>query len=467
MSKIPPVDETLRQAVLEPFLSKFSHKLVLATVQEETTRLRQRLVKNKSSGNGKRSDFLEEIASKSVKNIVKKIEPSLKRVVNATGIILHTGLGRAPLPEAAKENLIKVAEGYCNLEFDLESGKRGSRTSHVEELLCFLTGAEAACVVNNNAAAVLLALNTLSFGKEAIVSRGQLIEIGGSFRIPEVMEKSGARMVEVGTTNKTHFQDYEKAITKSSGLICVVHPSNFRVKGFTSEVALADLVKLSRKHKIPILQDLGGGVLFDLQDYNLPYEPVVRESVERGVDVVTFSGDKVLGGPQSGIIVGKKGAVEAIKQNPLMRALRCDKLIYAALEPTLKLYLKEKRAFKRNRVLQMMLEPIESLQGRAKKLEKKLRKISDGNCQIEVKESFAQIGSGALPLAEIPSIAVCLRSESMPVNSLAQKFRNNDPAIIGYVRNDTLFFDLRTVLKDEDRLLLSAFKNLLAEVPPG
>ncbi|MFQ5676873.1 MAG: L-seryl-tRNA(Sec) selenium transferase, partial [bacterium] len=387
--------------------------------------------------------------------------PSLQRAINGTGIILHTGLGRAPLSTDAKENLLQVAEGYCNLELDLQTGKRGNRNSHVEELLCHLTGAEAACVVNNNAAAVLLALNTLCFGKEAIVSRGQLIEIGGSFRIPEVMEKSGAVMVEVGTTNKTHLKDYEKAICGQTGLLCLVHPSNFRVQGFTAEVSHADVVKLAARYDIPVLQDLGGGILVDLRDFGLPYEPVVQESVKSGLDVITFSGDKVLGGPQSGILVGKKTYIDEIKRNPLMRALRCDKLIYAALEATLRLFLQRGELASRNLVFKLLLMSVDELQKRAETLKKKLSEAVK-NTTIAIEDTRVEIGSGALPLEELPSKAISLRSRTIPTEILAQKFRTHTPPVIGYIREDRLFFDLRTVLANEDEVLLASCQKILA-----
>jgi L-seryl-tRNA(Ser) seleniumtransferase len=410
-----------------------------------------------------RQAIFDEIVEQSVENIQNKLLPRLKKVINATGIILHTGLGRAPLPEEAQNNMRKIAEGYCNLEIDLESGQRGDRTKHVEDLLCQLTGAEAAGVVNNNAAAVLLALNTLCFGKEAVISRGQLIEIGGSFRIPEVMEKSGARMVEVGTTNKTHLRDYEKALSANTGLILTVHPSNYRVKGFTQEVNMEELVELGKKYHVAVMQDLGGGVLFDLRTYNLPYEPVARESIEMGVDVVTFSGDKVLGGPQSGIIIGKKKYLNAIKSNPLMRALRCDKLTYAMLEPTLKLYLSERDLVKQNRVLNMLLEPLEILGKRAQNITKKLAAEVKRNCEIKLEDTTIQIGSGALPLEELPSKAISLKSKIIPTEILAKRFRLHEPPIIGYIREDRLFFDFRTIFKEEEEILFHAIEEIIGK----
>lgn len=460
LSQIPQVDEILRHSELQSFIAKLSHEFVLQNVQKVTEQYRAELLAKDSSNNFSRASITKQILSRSLSRIQNFLRPSLQRAINGTGIILHTGLGRAPLITGAKENLAKVAAGYSNLEIDLESGKRGKRNSHVEELLCYLAGAEAACIVNNNAAAVLLTLNTLSFGKEAIISRGQLVEIGGSFRIPDVMEKSGTKMVEVGTTNKTHLKDYEKAISDNTGVICVVHPSNFRVKGFTNEVSLPDLVSLGEKHNIPVVYDLGGGVLVDLRKYDLPYEPVVSDSVTFGVDVVTFSGDKVLGGPQAGILVGKKKFIDKIKSNPLMRALRCDKLIYAALEPTLRLYLNEDDLLKENCVLKMLLEPMENLNRKAKKLSNKLDRIKT-SCQFKIEDTSIEIGSGAMPLEEFPSKAISLQIESIPVETLAKRFRSYSPPIIGYIRDNRLFFDLRTIFEDEHAIFFEACQQIL------
>lgn len=461
LSKIPPVNQILDDAKIRRCMEKYSRGFVLSLIQEETQRYKEKLL-IENVGDISRDFIQEELVSKILTRLQKITSPSLKKVINATGIILHTGLGRAPLNEEARENLMNISEGYCSLEVDLESGNRGNRNAHVESLICQLTGAEAACVVNNNAAAVLLTLNTLCFGREAIISRGELIEIGGSFRIPEVMEKSGAKMVEVGTTNKTHLKDYRRAISERSGLICVVHPSNYRVKGFTAETPLPDLVELANHHGLPIFQDLGGGVLVDLREYGLPYEPVVAESVENGVDVVTFSGDKVLGGPQSGIVVGKQRYLDKIKANPLMRALRCDKLIYAALEPSLKLYLQQE-LLTRHSVLKMLLEPIESLQSRMGAFVSKISAGVKEICQISIADTFVQIGSGALPLEQLPSKAISLRSDAIPTESLAQRFRLNEPPIIGYVRDDRLFFDFRTLSETDASIVLAAIESILLE----
>ncbi len=458
LSQIPPVNEILAHHKIQPLLKKYSRDFVHAIVREQIENHKGLILKSESDLSR------ENIKQKIVEGVIKKIgdlmQPSLKRVINGTGVILHTGLGRAPLCAEARENLQEVAEGYCSLDIDLESGERGDRTTHVEELLCRLTGAESACVVNNNAAAVLLTLNTLAFEKEAIISRGQLIEIGGSFRMPDVMQKSGARMVEVGTTNKTHLKDYQNAITPVTGLICVVHPSNFRVRGFTKEVDLFEIVELSHQHQIPLFQDLGGGVLIDLRQYGLPYEPVVCESIKLGVDIVTFSGDKVLGGPQSGIIVGKRKYIEAIKKNPLMRALRCDKLTYAVLEPTLRLYFREDSFKSANETLRMLLESPVAVEKRAKTILKKLSKRVKTQFRIKIESTTIQTGSGSLPLEELPSRAITLQSRMISTDELSRKFRLLSTPVIGYIRDDKLYFDVRTILPREGEILVSAIEEV-------
>ncbi|MFQ5601632.1 MAG: L-seryl-tRNA(Sec) selenium transferase [bacterium] len=462
LSKIPPVNQVLEQDEIKSLTSKYSHRLIHSVTQQQLEKYKSEILKNPQTDKS-RDAMLQEVVGRIAAYLTEMFQTRLKRVINATGIILHTGLGRAPLSEQVKEDLLRVAEGYCALELDLATGKRGNRTAHVEDLLCELTGAEAACVVNNNAAAVLITLNTLSFGKEAVVSRGQLIEIGGSFRIPEVMEKSGAIMKEVGTTNKTHLKDYAKVLSAQTGLISAIHPSNYRVQGFTQDVELSDLVKLGEKHGVPVFHDLGGGVLVDLQKYGLPYEPIVWESVEKGIDIITFSGDKVLGGPQCGLIVGKRKYIEAIKSNPLMRALRCDKLIFAALESTLKLYFNEEKLLSLNKVLAMLTEKKSRLNKRAQNVLKSLSTKIDHQYQVKLEESVIQIGSGAMPLEEIPSQAVSIQSTTTPVDRLAKLFRLHDPPIIGYIRENKLYFDFRTVLPSEDKLLVTAMNQILSK----
>ena len=407
-----------------------------------------------------KEEALEIAAERVNKKLAQDFAPSLKPIINATGIILHTGLGRAPLSPAAQENIIRVMQGYSSLELDLESGKRGERTDHVRRLLCELTGAENALLVNNNAAAVFLALNTLSFGKEAVISRGQLIEIGGSFRMPDVMEKSGVFMREVGSTNKTKLTDYKKAINKNTGVLVVAHTSNYRVLGFTANVELKELCELAHEHNIPVLHDLGAGVIIDFEKLGFPYEPLVQDSIAAGADVITFSGDKVLGGPQSGLIVGATEWLEKIHKNPIMRAVRCDKLIYAAMEATLKLYVHQ-NVEKTNTVLAMMTESVESVRDRAEKVISGLSSETQKALNIRIEESQGQFGSGALPLEKIKSFALTLQSKSISADELAQQLRTGEPPIIGRIQDDKVWLDVRTVQEAEVDDVISRLKALL------
>jgi L-seryl-tRNA(Ser) seleniumtransferase len=361
--------------------------------------------------------------------------PRLRRALNATGVIVHTNLGRAPLAEAALERVYEVGRGYSNLEYDLSAGTRGSRQDHVAGILRRLTGAEAALVVNNNAAAVLLALAALAEGRDVLVSRGELIEIGDGFRIPDVLARSGARLVEVGTTNRTRAADYEQAIRPETAVLLRVHQSNFRLVGFTELPSVADLAKVAQRHELPLVDDLGSGALRPSNTVLLSEEPSVRESLEAGADLVCFSGDKLLGGPQAGIVVGSAELVERLRRHPLQRAVRADKLTLAALEGTLGLYLDPERAFSEIPVLRMAAEPAEAVKARADRL----AKLVGG----EIEETVARIGGGALPLAEIPSFACAIEEE------LAGPLRSGEPPVIGVIRDGRLLLDCRT-LSDAD-----------------
>ena len=361
--------------------------------------------------------------------------PRLGRALNATGVIVHTNLGRAPLAEAALERVHEVGRGYSNLEYDLSAGTRGSRQDHVAGILRRLTGAEAALVVNNNAAAVLLALAALAEGRDVLVSRGELIEIGDGFRIPDVLARSGARLVEVGTTNRTRAADYEQAIGSETAVLLRVHQSNFRLVGFTELPSVADLAKVAQRHGLPLVDDLGSGALRPSNTVLLSEEPSVRESLEAGADLVCFSGDKLLGGPQAGIVVGRAELVERLRRHPLQRAVRADKLTLAALEGTLALYLDPERAFGEIPVLRMAAEPADAVQARAERL----AELVDG----EVEETVARIGGGALPLAELPSFACAVEEE------LAAPLRTGDPPVIGVVRDGRLLLDCRTLTDPE------------------
>ena len=352
--------------------------------------------------------------------------PGLRRALNATGVVIHTNLGRAPLADAALERVREVGRGYSNLEYDVSAGGRGSRQDHVAAVLRRLTGAEAALVVNNNAAAVLLALAALAEGREVVVSRGELIEIGDGFRIPEVLERSGAKLVEVGTTNRTRAADYDHAVGTETAVLLRVHQSNFRVVGFTERPRLAEVVAIGRRHGVPVVEDAGSGALTQMQD-----EAPVRESVEAGADLVCFSGDKLLGGPQAGIVVGRAELVERLRRHPLQRALRADKLTLAALEGTLGLYLEPERVLREIPVLRMLAEPVEAVRGRAERL----AGLVDGR----VEETVGRVGGGALPLAELPSFACAVEEE------LTAPLRSGEPPVVGVVRDGVLLLDCRTL----------------------
>lgn len=381
----------------------------------------------------------------------------LKRVINGTGIILHTNLGRAPLAEIARHHLHEILENYCNLEIDLHTGKRGDRITLVEKIICLITGAEAALVVNNNAAAILLVLNSLCRRKEVPVSRGELVEIGGSFRMPEVMKAGQVKMIEVGTTNKTHLKDYEEVISSKTAAILKVHPSNYRVLGFTHSVPVEELAEFAHKNHLPLIYDMGCGVIENLEEWGFPYEPVAREYLNAGVDVMTFSADKVLGGPQAGIIIGKKAYLSTIRKNHLLRALRCDKMTFAALDATLRIYLRPQQLKEKLPVARMLTIAVNELQNRGQRL---MNDLKDLPLDLEVVETVSHMGSGALPLEEIPSRALRIRSVNTSVEILAKKLRLTEPAVIGYIENEYFYLNLRTIREDEFPLVVRAFKSI-------
>ena len=385
--------------------------------------------------------------------IAKLSRPSLRPVINATGIILHTNLGRAPLAKAAIDAISVTARGFSNLEYDLESGKRGSRNTHCVSLLKRLTGAEDAMVVNNGAAALVLALNTLARRREVLVSRGELVEIGGSFRIPEIMERSGARLVEVGTTNRTHPDDYRRAITEKTGAIVKIHRSNFAVAGFVSEVGVPDLAFIASEHGIPVIHDLGSGLLIGLEQYGLTGEPTVREAITAKPALAIMSGDKLLGGPQAGIILGEASAIAKLRKNPLARALRVDKLTLAALEATLAIYLDESRAVNEIPALSMIAATTGSLRMRAELI------VRDAGPRVEIVESEASVGAGAFPTAVLPSIAIALAGKP---KTLDTHLRSGKVPVVGRIADDRLLLDLRSVQKQDDADLAAAIIEALS-----
>lgn len=457
---LPGVDQLLEGAKTDAFLERLPKAIVVESIRDVLDSLRNRIlaaegdISEQSLGVVPILELIREAAATSM-------QLKLRPLINATGIVVHTNLGRSLLPPAVVENLTQISGRYSNLEYDLEAGRRGSRYSVIEGLLCDICGAEAGLAVNNCAAAVLLCLETLARGREVIVSRGELVEIGGSFRVPDVMAKSGGILKEVGTTNRTHAADYENAINENTALMLKVHRSNYSVIGFTAEVSLKEMAELGSKYQLPVMEDLGSGTFIDFSKYGLVKEPTVQDSVRAGVDVVTFSGDKLLGGPQAGIIVGKKHIIERIKRNPLARALRIDKMTLAALEATLQLYRDEAQAVRSIPTLRMICMEPEELVGRANRLEDLLRAIGGTGLDIRRIEGFSKAGGGALPLLEMPSRCLGIRIDGLSANRLEQKMRGNSPPIIGRIEDDRFVMDPRTLLDQDLPIIRSAFERLL------
>jgi L-seryl-tRNA(Ser) seleniumtransferase len=453
--RLPAVDTLMRAAALQEATAALSAETVAACVRETLADARAALASGKAAPCGK------ELAEEVIRRLAPLRAPTIRRVINATGIILHTGLGRAPLAAEAA-NAVREACGYCSLEFNLESGERGERQSHVEELLCRLSGAEAALTVNNNAAALYLTLNVLGYRREVIVSRGQLIEIGGSFRLPDIMARSGAKLVEVGTTNRTRLSDYRSAITPKTALLLHCHTSNYRIVGFTESVPVDKLVKLGRERGVPVVDDIGNGLLWDWSSLGLPSEVNARASLEAGADLVLMSGDKALGGPQAGIILGRRPLVEALRKNPLARVLRPEKLMLAGLSATLRLHLDWRRVAERVPVWRMLTCPLPVLRQRAERLRKRLAPLTAWQV-LEVRDSEAETGSGTLPAVTIPSIALCTLPRGWSAAKWAQKLRAGDLPIIGSVREDMLWLDLRTVSEEDEDDLVRSVERVLRE----
>ncbi len=479
LRNIPSVHELLESRELANLSASgvYSRGLIISTVREVLEDLRGQLREDvegemrnaefeictphseihiPKSSSGEVDLSTDAIVSLVKARLMKKSRLSLQRVINATGVIIHTCLGRSPISKKALEKIQELAQGYCSLETDLSTGKRAPRGEYLETLICTLTGAEAGMVVNNNAAAVLLALDTLARGKEVIVSRSQLVEIGGSFRMPEIMEKSGAILREVGTTNKTYPEDYRRAITPNTSLLLMVHPSNFRMLGFTATVSARELVALGREYGLPVMYDLGSGALIDFASYGLSHEPTVQESVEAGVDITTFSTDKLLGGPQGGLIVGRKNPVSLMKKNPLARALRIGKLSLAALEATLGLYTSGTNLPEALPILEMIARPLEEIEGRCQKFIKELSQMAP-EVEVTVEEGFSTVGGGSLPGEEIPTRLLSINPKPFSAQKLSDMLRLNTPSILGRIEKDRVLLDLRTVRNEEEtREILSA-----------
>ena len=411
--------------------------------------------------NGREIENIKKHIFKILENDLKKIShSSIKNVINGTGIILHTGLGRAPISDKVINNAMQKISPYTNIELDLRSGKRGERNKHVTNLISIMTGTESALVVNNNASAVLLMLNTMAEGKEVIISRGEQVEIGGSFRIPDVIVKSGCKMIEVGTTNKTHLKDYENAINKNTGAIMVAHTSNYKVMGFTHTVELSELGKLARKKRIPLLVDLGCGALADFKQIDLPDEPNVLSYVKAANGIFTFSGDKLLGGPQAGIICSKKSFIKKIHQNPLYRAMRCDKIIFSVLEEVLRTYLKSDNIHENNLTIKLFKRKKIELEKIANTLLDKLPSKIVEKYNLCIKETAVEAGSGSLPLEKLPSIAIVVKS-GMKMNDLSEKFRMASTPVLGYIKEKKFHIDLKAIPDYQEKLLLQSIREVL------
>jgi L-seryl-tRNA(Ser) seleniumtransferase len=445
--ELPSIDRLLNHSRSEALLSGYNRQYVTDKCREILDELRTDMKQGKS-----RADEMKEaaIVARVEDRIYAESRPGHVRVINATGTILHTNLGRALLPQAAIEAMTSVAAHAVNLEYDLAVGKRGKREETLEKLLVELTGAEAATVVNNNAAAVLLGLNSLADGKEVIVSRGELIEIGGSFRIPEIMAKSGAVLKEVGSTNRTHPEDYEKAINDKTALLIKVHTSNYKVVGFTAEVELERLVAIGKKHHLAVMEDLGSGAFIDLGKYGLPKEPIVSERIRAGADVVTFSGDKILGGPQAGLLVGKKSLISRMNKNHLQRALRCGKLTLAALEATLRLYRQSPAITEAIPTLRVFTRSLDEIRKVGEAAMSRLQAALGDRFQLTLEESTSQIGSGALPTEELPTLVIAITHGAENAQRIAERFRAANPPMIGRIHDDRFLLDLRTIFDPED-----------------
>jgi len=448
---LPSVDLLMERQEVKELISRYSREFILHNIRGLLAEIREEISQGKADPSAVEKR-LESLIDELRQGLEDQLSPTLRRVINATGVIIHTNLGRALLCPAAVERLQELSCGYLNLEFSLKEGKRGARDLPFPGKSCL--------VVNNNAAAVLLVLNTLAEGREVIVSRGELVEIGGSFRIPEVMEKSGAILREVGTTNKTRLKDYEKAISPNTALLLAVHQSNFRILGFTESVRIEELVTLGRQHGIPVMEDMGTGNMVDLSPYGIADELSVGEIVAKGANIVTFSGDKLLGGPQSGVIVGDEELVKKVKVNPLLRAMRAGKLTYLALEATLLEYLKGSPEGSIP-VLQMLSTPFEELKSRAERIIEELGGHKGSSLKLELTEGVSKVGGGTVPLVELPTWLIGVSSVRYSADAISQKLRMRSLPVITRIQEERVVIDLRTVLPSEDGELLKALKELV------
>ena len=453
--QLPSVHDVLAAEDVQALARDYAHESIVAAVRDELTALREQIRQGVAVDG---HSGIAAVALRVARRLGHEMRPKLRTVINATGIVLHTNLGRSPIAEEAAKAAYEAAHGYLNLELDLDSGKRSSRQVAVREWLCRLTGAESATAVNNNAAATVIVLRTLAMGKEVVISRGQLIEIGGSFRIPDIMGVSGAILREVGTTNITRLADYERAIGPNTGALLQVHSSNYRISGFTKSVTLVELAALGKKHGLPVIDDIGSGALLDFGRFGFQGEPVARASIAAGADLVLFSGDKLLGGPQAGLIAGRKEWIQKIEKDPLMRAFRLDKMTLAALETTLRLYLNEERALREVPVLRMLGTPLDELRQRAVRLAESLRGIA-GIATVKTVEDVAYVGGGSLPDQTMKSWVVEIEADAVHDTELARRLRLGTPAVMARLRDGKLVFDVRTMFEHQEALLVEAVRK--------
>ncbi len=464
LRKLPSVNVLMKTEKAQTLIEKYSRDLVANAVRGVLDELRSDIRKAGVNSFPEARFSSDNVVKRVEKDLQETFSSSLNQAINATGVILHTGLGRAVLSEDAREAIHRASDGYCTLATDIETGRRGHRDVHLEGLLCELTGAEAATVVNNNAAATMLILNTMAQGREVIVSRGQLVEIGGAFRMPDVMEASGAILREVGTTNKTHLKDYIAAINENTGAIMRVHHSNYRIVGFAGEPSIEELSTVTQEHNLPLIDDLGSGALLDLKDFGIETEPLVQDSVKTGVDVACFSGDKLIGGPQAGIIVGKELTLKRIKKNPLMRALRVGKLTIAGMEATLRLFLNIEKLKDKHPVYKMFSLTIDELEKRGRRIKKKLQVEIKAEAEFSLIDGGSQVGSGSVPVETIPTRLLKVQLASVSAENLAKKLRVGNPPVFTRVHKEAVLFDLRTIREEEDALVIQA---LLAALKKG
>lgn len=451
--KLPSVDELLREGHVVTLLTEYSHKAVVACLRQELEEARTAIAE------GQPAPDIDALIANAIEHISIRSTRSLKPAINATGIIIHTGLGRAVLSDNAKLAVLEIASGHSTLEIDCESGKRGSRQEHVIKLLTDITGAESAFVINNNAAAVILAVNSIARDMEVIISRGQLVEIGGSFRLPDIIERAGGRLVEVGTTNRTRNSDYEEAINGETGIILRCHPSNFKITGFAEETSLEELVKLGQQVYVPVMDDLGSGAFVDLAPYGLEHEPTVQESISAGADIVTFSGDKLLGGSQAGILVGKAEYIDQCRANPLARALRIDKLTLAALEATLRIY-RDGDPVTDIPVLAAIARTLDEIESQANDLAQRINALAIKDLKASVVATLSETGGGSLPGQNLESRAIALKSGTISADDLCRRFREHVPAIFGRIVKDVFLLDMRTVNSKEGSEVLACVERL-------